>query len=1439
LEVDPLIFFLKNSRKKMLEDDFSNDSDRFYGSNDDSDLYSTPPSFHSRKRRTRSDTESENDMNPLEESLSLEEFQQKVSQALNEMVGEVTGCEYNSKLPRFQQILGPDRVKEIPHWHQNERIEAINDLPDGTWPVFHRMCHTVPMSAVMRFGSKSFNSWKMNEKNGNSECLAFMFYGMTFTDPSNGTNVPGKPYSHTFSVEGRIFPKVSVIFEPLVRRVTENDDALDGTIGSLDIVKLLNVNNIVAFRVWYLIHDPQIVPWQVVDQQIANLKIATGAIPNYKRYTIEDPEILLWKEEFNVEKMEKVVNEVKKRNANLEQLERRNQHLKKEFLKAKGTLHSTFYKVYQLTSRVAFYNFVQSYLLRCLKCYNSKLRCPTCRNKEPNFSSIETRDSIDYEAIRFDSIRLANPFASIAESDDLSSKMIRSIIDPLVALNPLTPTVMKLLKDLKISGHQARIVNYETDNHEYVFPWGTLTFKAPEVNMHHMNLFIESKLPWAYSGVEAMLHVIEEMTKGELNKRQRRHVQDVCGDIDLVPALRTIDQINTLYYEDESVFRPAIPESLISEELTEESFNGIRPIFELDRPEDSESRLLIRYKDDTDDYFNTMATNRERFQRLIPALERHPDITNHIHEQFKIEGREATLNILCSTNPRITAVMQNAAKKLESMERMRDTTSIQPIQAVDPDFSLFANHLINFMIYIESTGVSQASHLIILQLFHQLYRASHSSEIERLHGYPTDVESLVLLGRAATGKTMIVKLIQEHSVPGSIDSLTSTSEHSTAAAQNLSDTMVVSDELNASNDPRRAKGADLTKLTATKEALTSFFNKRQVLILNPDTSDPRLRRQTAVYEIKLHRSLLILANDLFILEADVSHWTRFGLNYTIGEPERKGGREGSSDTTPTHTVNVGTLNNSNKKSIRRNWLIILHAMHCFVAYGIKLGALSYPCMKLLGIYRGAMFQCLKDKFPNIERDPRIIGRMWSQAVSKTISFAISTAFVSEVNPRINLKTGELRPFQISDIFAVEPYLFCSTDIAIFELTHMVFQYMIPTMHYTIAHKVAVQFGHYRTVEPPPPEPGQKPPEPIKYRKFRDKDGELTDRNYICVGTYRTVSSWLCQNCGLNNYGVHNLFMFLTKLIMYTEDYIEPQDPSGRTRTRNKRINALLIDNLHTGPINTADNIDFSVFNDEVLSISVEYLRFCEPNHLLKWLMQNTFEYEFTQQRKVIVGDTIPLYPALFKTYTLNPNPGKSLRVIDTSAHVPSIHHALAPICSLSRYLTDISEGCNVERTNQLIFQEDPEIETFKEWFEGNLIKVPDGFFQLEASADGEEKLYEFFNPKNTNSMLRKLHRQSPVYRDSPRFTYPESYIDDINKADNAQAAKKETSFQQGGDHHTPLQDDSEVEQNPNIQKAVDTNLYTRTFTAANLPKTISATPGMLAHTTRLQSRYQN
>lgn len=1295
------------------------------------------------------------------------EFDDELNCVIRKNLGLSIGSVWN---PRLHTMYAVPWKKGIPDPHDTtpSNEDQIFMLGPDERAIFHRFAHTVLFKTATQPGTTRFNGFRLNETNGFCEYLALMFGLKAFTNPAFGTNACGEEVGHVFSLERNghriIRSKVLVYIEPLVRVFYENDP-----------IQTFMTQNVVGFRMWYLVQDPEFDPIFAVDTTISELKYMSGEVNNIKRFTADESPFAeqLAEVEVGSPAFKAIISQMEKANRQINDImtEARKSLIEyeREFrLGSKRPEHLLM----TIKSRHSYYNLIQYYLKKCHRCAMliSGL-CETCQNMGDNILNYECPRYTDVNGqpmsmdevidnIRFSPLMPSHEAAVVMERMDWRRAPTESQLGDHewlmhITLNPAlgySGVIEKKTADLMmragVCAEQCANDNYfsackMTGRNKFTFFHEQLLFDLfPKALDRFDNFFTEREFPWVFSVSDLMLAVAKQRVQGSAAARQAEHVKRHCRNITETRGFDDAVAWSAAY--DDHFIDEEHSEYFQSEPLTASSFPGIScPVNE----EFKDPSLVIEKVDNDDDrYFKQMERRLKDLQAIKDLL---PEaIYRRILQVIQQEGVVAFGTMFQSTNNKITQLQRAAAAMIEEACNPRTRFNFYEIQTADLNIGVDGSYILSIMLYFGCLDRDiMDNHIAGLQMLHAVYRASHSARLEILIKAVDTMINIVNQGTASTGKSVLIRILEQLLVDHTIQYVSSQSLRANAIAAKMQGKALVADELNYTNDAFLAglKG-DVSAVTQMKEAITRHETVHKVLHLDDDGT--RVQKEIIML---WHCANFLTANNWRTTKGEKSWYDRFDAFFSLAHQVllsfgANGSKGNVFSVVPASIQDVSPTGISKRVA----WYKLAHALHIQASLAEHLGALPYPNMALFGVLYSMAEQHMSKRFPSFADSARRAGRIYAHVKTKVIARAIQMVFTSpEISPLIKFKPDgsmEKRHMQKNSILMIAPYLQATRSLCIFEISLAVHQHILPTKHWLTIARIAKTFCRYGTSNP------------SYATRVNDSQVEIEDRNYLQTtvtyeAIYATAVKW-----GYNEATLMEMLTYMEDMQIVT-DYIDPTDATGRTVARNKKINVIevigrgLTPNRAANPmmsVSTPQTID----NHAKLRIAIKYLTECSPKEVSAFLME-AFEDEHTREGPVLVGDTLPGYPQFLAVHNLRRRPGKITTVSNTSFRNPFVANHIVPDTGISYEMHELNK--NAEQANRdIVINGDIEELVLMDWLRKN-----QHFLPVEHQNEAGMRNYL---PANYDAIVKERRQHWPIFNKSrvSATNYPYECINDIN-----------------------------------------------------------------------------
>ena len=1288
-------------------------------------------------------------------------FNDRIAVALRKVLGKSCASEWNPKGVKYVAI-------PMDLANPNVTFDKIARLPADTFPVLDRFCLPLFFKACTHSGNTKFGGFKKSTDQGIQDCLSFWFYMMAFTNPKFGTNTPERERSdeYIFSYQNvrRSFPKVSVHIEPLVR-VPDREN----------VIKMFAVENVVGFRVWFYIHDPNINPIQVIEETIADIRRSKGVCNGYQRVSRHDPEFAERIEALgeNLRGVKLVLAEIERINQRLARAEnemKNNAMRYKERAALKDNSPSFFLTT--VHSVYIFFTMIQCRRMECNMCYRSVMeKCEMCRNKDmitENLSPEDEQEDAEMER-RYTRISVANHRASAMNMPcalEIDYELIEKALNPRRALWPYfdriddrenpqwkycNTNMQDMLEIAGVCAEQRDELNYNHIDRNgqlyYSFFTQHLVFKMASSVCHDIDNLANMEYPWIFSAANLMLDVLEEALKDTMLRKQIEHTKRHCTpSVVATKVYQDAVAISNAYAEmsqsdpiEEYYFKPV--------SLTDNSFAGITLAQHnggcVDR-----AVVVVESTDAATEYHMKMRRQLIRLDNIKGSISK--VLSDIVIEQIRNEGFVCLGNIFHSSNDQLTNVERNAAKMIEDAADMGALSTFHEILTIDPALGAYGSMLVSMMYYFDScVDRIYDGHIIALQMYFCMMRALHSHELEELIKAPTSIQNIVNQGTESVGKTERILMLIAILVIGMAQPITSQSDRSQSVASNFSGTTMIYDELDSTTCPIKAsQSGKMNNISMAKQEATNFYIVHATLSLADGkfSADGYGTRRQTKYISRAHRARIILANDFYYLVTEASYWSRFTVYYSLARQERLQLRVASGNQLKLTPSTIKNVSPSGLTS-RQNWYSLSSSIHAYAAVAMKMGVIPYPNMQMLGIYYNRLAEHMSVYFPTFVGNSRIVGHVYAQCISKLIHFAIQMAFTSEISPLLGHSNEEgITPlsFTHDKIKWISPWLFLPEDSVIFELTHMVLYNQLRTQEYELALQLATLFCNFSTKEDT---------RCFYATRLGPNSTQLEDYNYVSTKmNFTQIARHMIHNYGYNGATVNEMLNSLSRLTFVADDYIDYTVPDRSVRCRRTIpvVEFVIAPNAEITKNNTGVLAPDLINPSAKINISIEYLSRWSPAKVVEYMMQ-AFRHRDTRPRKVLIGHTMPGYPEMLATYNLTPDPTKVLTIKEVAVANRNIMATISPDCGIMQK-TQEANLIRQKESSPIIETNDLERTLCVRWLQDETTYIPPKIIERFG--------YEMYVPEGYNKMIMERRVTNPVYKycHDKGFSYPETQI---------------------------------------------------------------------------------
>jgi len=651
----------------------------------------------------------------------------------------------------------------------------------------------------------------------------------------------------------------------------------------------------------------------------------------------------------------------------------------------------------------------------------------------------------------------------------------------------------------------------------------------------------------------------------------------------------------------------------------------------------------------------------------------------YLRRALRREGILLLQGVLASNDKDLTQVCRNAGELLYEREKSE------------------APAVWNLFIYFKGLGVGNCSiaaellryemlfgvrsyHYLVHALVNDLYRASHSPEIDKAKGPTSDIVHRVLFGEHGTGKSWTIELIRDFlSLLSSVEDVSSSSTRSANVPRDQSDVMRVADEMGIA-DPTKAGSADQSKVDELKHMLSSFELIHHVLAYIDQTGELSARELLLArrsYKIRsiVHRMYLYNSNVLGVGQ-EGSFLDRVLVTLISGY-------EFSLRAEAPRSINA-IMSGGGGETLKlartefTKWMRFQHAVHLAAAKGVALEALPYPCIVMLTRHWQRVEQSLKQLMPLFGGQTRATNRLYSMGISECITRAIQILFgVSALSDltRTRLQADfssssasssssavhHSPPFKVLQIFHLAPLLFLPEDIAIRLITRSLLDNHMNKHCHELLRYMAERHGNYRTwlqsqatpenlsieelMKAKYGEPRHHPDPGPTYvkREFVVGGAPQVDCNYIQFEmSYNGLIAELQEQKRYNR----PMAKYLLSQLRAMEVYACLRNSDGTVNRSNWSKSLAL--HIEENPLpGCHDNMRFVV--------SVNFLELCSPRQVIAHAM-HAMRHRGTRERDVLIGLEDMSVPYLLEKWHLSPDPSQIMEV-DTINFKPGNQHS--------------------------------------------------------------------------------------------------------------------------------------------------------------------------------------
>jgi hypothetical protein len=700
------------------------------------------------------------------------------------------------------------------------------------------------------------------------------------------------------------------------------------------------------------------------------------------------------------------------------------------------------------------------------------------------------------------------------------------------------------------------------DTGVFTFPFPDVCFSIGSKMISIPDLFYMLKFPWNIPAQEVMLKMAEDVVQQTQAECQTLYIEEAFKQFtaDARAMFSKVDREGKKTRRSLGIGSNLIHSNAVNITLPEKRDLNEHPSYSTHVQgafEEKASVTLICHKTP---FVPVIANNLRcmtRFKTIAPYL------SNQQKKEYlsvmRKSGFESFMTALNSKSAPHVPVVISAHKQLtEAYQNNR------PV--VKPNFAMFAKYgpyncfLIQDLIDIQAIGFSR-DHYLVHEIRLGVYRSASERYTETMYNCPGGIYHILMVGPPAQGKTWIINAVCEKlCLENTVQAQTSSSQRAMNTGEDTSGGIFFHDEANPSGDKRDEGGSDMNNRNL-KLILAEDRTRHLTLQMKHDKAGNVIGRESVTYDSNTRSMRVLCANNvIWRFGEDNSLWTRF-LIYIIANTanfEMPKACEKMMTACSNSWTNVQCDFETQHKIQSKD----RHALNVMANKMIACSALPFPCMDIFYAHLGTVFRLIVDLMPSVSREIRYWTQIISMALAVTIDYAVCIVFFSPLSPFITrnvaTNTHTVHKFSYDHLKALSYYLFMPEDAAITTITRFVNQHIFPEYLYKAAFLLASYFADWEDTES-----YERDGRPLNARYARDEkkhpDGsvfQVINYNYLEFNQHpQTIARFLTSHLAINE---DTLTIVLVRLLTLTIQavYSEPKmhDSRRKAETRTEIIN---------------------------------------------------------------------------------------------------------------------------------------------------------------------------------------------------------------------------------------------------------------------------------------------
>lgn len=940
--------------------------------------------------------------------------------------------------------------------------EMVPILEPNEVPVYDIIVDTVHRSA-MTPSPKTFGSLNVQTVAGMNAAARMCLFSKALGNPRFGTperltdqysHASTERETHMCIANGRTYPKVTVVYEVLLRETVDDEDQLMSTDSECGLNKLLANDAWIGYRAWYLVHDALMDAVACFEEHIAETGRRFGVSPRAIPMPLSGPVAAERIEDEYAGEREKYVRVAERHNMKVARANAERQRRRAE---------------------------TQDYFVSEMHDYDSRITHPL-ELYNVVFADMDDR----FEMLTGGSdagkmLRVATRFNNADVGHLLNFRKVFS------AHNPTTNARLSALglcfkQQFSSDAYLPRSGREGDTTRLLVFPVPEFAYCATAIQAHAENL-VDTVLPWNFCAIDLLLdNYMKAYAARRAAEHDRKDAEYLAGYKETSSsaldrkymrssALLARDQLrrcgtnanadanaamgegwrNYIYgsVEAKHLAYTQTPRVRTGEQLETERSDVIR----LDSALEAPKRLFI-----------------ERFRKMRMIWHTLTDsVRRMLTRMLRQAGMREFVAAFQSRHAKNTTVVRAAARTLNEL-RVGTATAYMERMCILPDHGVAQGMLARQLFEAHSVyGMRDAA--LFCGIMHDILRTAADADIDELYGHCKDIAHVKNYGPPGTGKSHMQEAMVQTKLPGTFRYVSSGSLRSQNTPKDQSDGVDVYDEITgavaytASSTPQEEQ-----QRQNTKQMMTSYSVTHAVLTTPKEDygRESVAGRKTYSTVSRRHSMLFVSGNDAGDPQRGAALNARFANNTWANIVQ--GGV--AQDVTPliltpgassTSAMMDTRLDNTNRWYSERQHPIAVAAQKLMAT-----GGLPVPNIDTFKIHWSHVYAMLARQVPSIQKKNRTTGRMLSRAQAMALSYAIEVVFASEISPLVErdftANTVKCKPFCMEQVALLRSYLFLPEDLAIHIITEFVHRYYLPSHVYTAARSIANTYCDFYTTE---------------------------------------------------------------------------------------------------------------------------------------------------------------------------------------------------------------------------------------------------------------------------------------------------------------------------------------------------------------------------------------